>query len=214
MNFLRPTRYSTSRNGLPHSLETQCRRRIDRERGCRFGVVIQLAPLFRLGQLPAFEADGVNDTVASRSFSSNSALETQHRSNPSGCTAVDIFPGPVRRPAFEAGVVEKYPVIQIDGVSQWAAVEVDHLLDRKTQECGKTIMTSAMNRRPRSWHPSAASFGEFSGPERLHRNFFQLGILSFVGSAPTARSLFGTQLLCSRFDSPLPSFQNRAFASF
>src|SRR5271170_5940754 len=87
------------------------------------GVVIQLAPRLDLGQLSALESDRIDRVIAHGDLvgeilaAGPAPLESFRKH------AVDVLPGPLRRVAFEAGVIEENPIIQIHRIFERTSVE-------------------------------------------------------------------------------------------
>src|SRR5690625_2208580 len=98
------------------------------------GVVFELTVLRSRGQLPAFESDGVDDVAALLQALVELGAVHPAPLQPFRPAPVDVIPGPVGSPAFEPGIVEQDPIIKVNSIFEWAAIEIDHLARRPRQQ--------------------------------------------------------------------------------
>ena len=149
------------------------------------GVVIQLTPLPGLGQCSALKTDRVHREVALGELVlevrpvDQTPLQTVRKHT------VDVLAGPDGRPAFEAGVVEQDPIIQVNSVFERTSVKVDYFRHRVAQQ----VRQHDHRRVRRSEHRDRGVLQRFVGKllrveGHLQRNLLQLRVVELLRASP------------------------------
>ena len=97
-------------------------------------VVVQLTPLSGLRQRSALKTDGIDRAIAFSELFLELRTVDQTPLQTVRKHTVDVLSRPDGRSPFEAGVIEQNPIIKINSIFERAAVKVDHLRNRVTQQ--------------------------------------------------------------------------------